>query len=98
MQAKSGLMSITGPDQTMDDDTVKTNPYKVGTAIIDVMTGMYAVTAILSALIKLQNMLPHEQTSEYIDLSLYDVSLSLLANQSMNYLVSGNSPKRLGNR
>lgn len=130
MQAKSGLMSITGADQTvtgrntnasananMDVNTNdganrveastadnKSEPFKVGTAIVDVITGMYAVTGILSCLVKKLSSRAADDgtakafTGEHIDLALYDVSLSLLANQSMNYLVSGNSPRRLGNR
>jgi crotonobetainyl-CoA:carnitine CoA-transferase CaiB-like acyl-CoA transferase len=77
----TSLMSITGGKET--------EPYKVGVAIIDVMTGMYATTGILAALRKGEG--------QYIDVSLLDTSLSLLVNQAQNYLVSGKAPSRMGN-
>ena len=85
IQALSGLMSITGePDR---------EPQKVGVALVDVMTGLHAVIAILAAL--------HQRAStgvgQYIDLALFDVAVSALANQASNYLVSGTVPGRLGN-
>jgi crotonobetainyl-CoA:carnitine CoA-transferase CaiB-like acyl-CoA transferase len=85
IQAMSGLMSITGePDR---------EPVKVGVAVTDILTGLYAASAILSAL--------HYRTQtglgQHIDLALYDVQLAALANQAANYLVSGTSPTRLGN-
>jgi crotonobetainyl-CoA:carnitine CoA-transferase CaiB-like acyl-CoA transferase len=66
---------------------------KVGVAIVDIFTGMYAVTSVLAALAR------RERTGEgeYIDLSLLDVQVATLANQATNYLVSGSSPERLGN-
>lgn len=85
IQAMGGLMSITGaPDG---------EPMKVGVAVADLFTGMYAVTAILAALRHA------ERTGEgqQIDISLLDCQISMLANQAMNYLVSGNAPQRLGN-
>jgi crotonobetainyl-CoA:carnitine CoA-transferase CaiB-like acyl-CoA transferase len=83
VQGESGLMSITGEE----------TPMKVGVAISDVMTGMHAVNGILASIIH------RGQTGrgQYIDLSLFDSSLSYLANQGMNYLVSGNAPNRRGN-
>ncbi|KAL0481955.1 CaiB/baiF CoA-transferase family protein [Acrasis kona] len=80
-QALSGLMSITG-----DKDTP---PYKVGVALIDVLTGMYASVGILASL--------RRDDAQHIDVSLFDTSLSLLVNQAQNYLVSGKSPTRMGN-
>lgn len=85
IQGMGGLMSITGePDG---------EPMKVGVAITDVMTGMYACTSVLAALAH------RERTGEgqHIDLSLLDVQVAALANQAMNYLVSGSVPQRLGN-
>jgi crotonobetainyl-CoA:carnitine CoA-transferase CaiB-like acyl-CoA transferase len=84
IQAASGLMSITGdPDGT---------PQKVGVAVTDLMTGMYALAAILAAL--------HERErsglGQHIDLSLFDTQIAALANQGMNFLVSGRTPPRLG--
>ena len=85
IQAMGGLMSVTGePDG---------QPMKVGVALSDVMTGLYAANAIQAALI-------HQLRSgkgQYIDLALLDVQVATLANQAMNYLASGNNPKRLGN-
>lgn len=86
IQGAGGLMSITGEK---DGD-----PMKVGVAVVDVMTGMYAVSGILSALIY------REKTGigQHIDVSLFDTQLAFLANQGMNYLISGKSPSRLGNQ
>ncbi len=85
IQAMGGLMSVTGePDG---------QPMKVGVALSDVMTGLYAANAIQAALI-------HQLRSgegQYIDLALLDVQVATLANQAMNYLASGDNPKRLGN-
>lgn len=85
IQGLGGLMSITGePEGT---------PMKVGVAVIDVMTGMTAVSGILSALIYRDK----SGIGQHVDVSLFDTQLSILANQGMNYLTTGNSPKRLGN-
>jgi crotonobetainyl-CoA:carnitine CoA-transferase CaiB-like acyl-CoA transferase len=87
MQASAGLMSITGaPDE--ENGT----PQKVGVAVSDIMAGMYATTAILAALHA------REKTGrgQHIDLPLYDSQVAWLANQGMNYLVSGQVPRRLG--
>ncbi len=85
IQAMGGLMSVTGePDG---------QPMKVGVALSDVMTGLYAANAIQAALIhQLRN-----GEGQYIDLALLDVQVATLANQAMNYLASGDNPKRLGN-
>jgi len=89
IQAMSGLMSITGEK----DGRPGAGPQKVGVALTDVLTGMYATTGVLAALAS------REQTGEgqHIDVALMDVQVACLANQAMNYLVSGNSPTRLGN-
>lgn len=86
IQAMGGLMSITGERGG--------SPMKVGVAVTDIMTGMYTVSGILSAL------LYREKTGvgQYIDTSLFDTQLAFLANQGMNYLVGGHSPSRLGNQ
>lgn len=89
LQGMGGLMDITGrPDEEPGGE-----PMKVGVAVVDLFTGMYAATSILSAL------LGRYRTGEgaYIDLALMDVQVSMLANQAMNFLTSGQSPKRLGN-
>ena len=87
IQASAGLMSITGPP---DDEPG--GPQKVGVAIADIMAGMYAVTAILAAL----NARNATGAGQHIDVPLYDSQVAWLANQNMNYLVGGNTPKRLG--
>lgn len=84
IQASAGLMSITGePDG---------KPQKVGVAISDIMAGMYAANAILAALLAREK----SRGGQYLELSLFDSQVAWLANQSMNYLVSGNSPGRMG--
>lgn len=85
IQAMGGLMSVTG--------TPEGEPMKVGVALADVMTGLYASNAIQAALI-------HQLRTgqgQYIDLALLDVQVATLANQAMNYLATGDNPKRLGN-
>jgi len=89
LQGMGGLMGITGkPDAEPGG-----GPVKVGVAVVDLFTGMYAATSILSALIG------RGRTGQgtYIDVSLLDVQVGVLANQALNYLTSGNSPGRLGN-
>ena len=85
IQGMSGLMSITGePDG---------QPQKMGVAVTDILTGLYGVTAILSAIIQ------RDKTGrgQHIDLALLDVATSVTANQAMNYLTTGTVPKRMGN-
>src|SRR5262249_26790981 len=85
VQAMGGLMSITGaPDG---------EPMKVGVAVADMLTGLYATSAILAAL----NERRTSSKGQHIDLSLLDVQIATLANQGMNYLASGKNPKRQGN-
>ncbi|MFT4938926.1 MAG: crotonobetainyl-CoA:carnitine CoA-transferase CaiB-like acyl-CoA transferase [Paraglaciecola sp.] len=88
IQAMGGLMSITGEA----DRQPGAGPQKVGVAMADLMTGMYAVTAVLAAL-------HHRNQSgegQHIDLALLDTQVAVLANQGSNYLLSGEVPKRLG--
>jgi len=87
MQASAGLMSITGPA-----DAEGGGPQKVGVAICDIMTGMYATTAILAALAAHNG----EGKGQHIDIALYDSQVAWLANQNMNYLVGGKVPQRQG--
>ncbi|GAB1478513.1 CaiB/BaiF CoA-transferase family protein [Paracoccaceae bacterium] len=85
IQGMAGLMSVTGePDG---------QPQKVGVAVTDVFTGVYAATAILAALVQ------RGRTGEgqHIDMALMDVATSIMANQAMNYLASGKAPKKMGN-
>lgn len=87
IQASAGLMSLTGAR-----DEEGGSPQKVGVAIADIMAGMYAATAIMAALHA------RERTGrgQHVDVPLYDTQVAWLANQAMNYLVSGEVPKRLG--
>lgn len=89
VQAMSGLMSITG----RSDDDVGGGPMRVGVAVIDLFTGMYATTAILSALEA------RHQTGrgQHIDMALLDVAMAVLANQGAGFLNSGDVPGRMGN-
>lgn len=89
VQGMGGLMDITG----RPDSEPGGGPIKTGVAVVDLFTGMYAATSILSALIGRQR----SGEGAYIDMALMDVQVSMLANQAMNYLTSGASPKRLGN-
>lgn len=85
IQAQGGLMSLTGEPGA--------EPQKVGVAVVDLMTGVYAVTAILAALHERQ----HTGRGRHIDAALLDVQVAMLANQATNYLVSGRPPTRMGN-
>ena len=89
IQAMGGLMSVTGER----DDRPGGGPQKVGVAVADVMSGLYATIGILAAL-------AHRQVSgvgQHIDLALLDVQVASLANVALNYLVSGVIPQRWGN-
>ncbi|MBC7859893.1 MAG: CoA transferase, partial [Burkholderiaceae bacterium] len=89
IQGLGGLMSLTGHKDGADG----AGPMKVGVALTDVLTGLYASTSILAAL-------AHRDVKgegQYIDLALLDVQLSCLANQNMNFLTTGVAPKRMGN-
>ncbi len=85
LQGMGGLMSITGEPGGA--------PMKVGVAIVDVLTGMYAATAVLAALAH------RERTGQgqQVDLALLDVQVAMLANQAQSYLTAGTAPTRLGN-
>src|SRR5690606_4548418 len=89
IQGMSGLMSITGEK----DELPGNGAQKVGVAVVDIQTGLYATVAIQAALLARQ----HTGRGQYIDLSLLDVQVATLANQGMNYLTTGVSPKRMGN-
>ncbi|MGI4950830.1 MAG: CaiB/BaiF CoA transferase family protein [Janthinobacterium lividum] len=89
MQGMGGLMSITG----RPDGEPGAGPQKVGVALTDVLTGLYATTGILAALAH------RERTGEgqRIDIALLDVQVAAMANQTINYLTTGESPGRMGN-
>ncbi len=88
IQGMGGLMSITG-----DPDEDGGRPMKAGVGIADVMCGMYACTAILAAL----NARHASGKGQYIDIALLDCQVAWLINQGVAHLVSGDTPKRLGN-
>jgi crotonobetainyl-CoA:carnitine CoA-transferase CaiB-like acyl-CoA transferase len=89
IQAMGGLMSVTGEP----DGVPGGGPMKVGVAITDLLTGMYAATAVLAALAHRDR----TGAGQRIDLALLDVQVAMLANQAESYLVSGRPPGRLGN-
>ncbi|WP_395351201.1 CaiB/BaiF CoA transferase family protein [Variovorax sp. UC122_21] len=88
MQGMGGLMSITG----RADGEEGAGPVKVGVALTDILTGLYASTAILAAL----QSRDLSGVGQHIDLALLDVQVACLANQGMNHLYGG-QPKRMGN-
>lgn len=88
IQAMGGLMSVTG-----EPEAAGGQPQKVGVALTDIMTGLYASNGILAALAERQR----SGLGQHIDLSLFDVTAATLANQASNYLVGGVVPSRLGN-
>ena len=84
MQAMGGMMSVTGEADGQ--------PMKIGVAIADILTGLYAANAIQAALI-------HQQKSgkgQYIDMALLDVQVATLANQAMNYLAIRHQSRKAG--
>jgi crotonobetainyl-CoA:carnitine CoA-transferase CaiB-like acyl-CoA transferase len=93
VQAMCGLMSITGHA----DDQPGGGPLKVGVAVIDVFTGLYASNAILAALNARDNARNGSGQGQYIDMALLDVGMAVLANQAAGYLATGNAPGRAGN-
>jgi len=90
IQAMGGLMSVTGAP----DGAPGAGPQKVGVPIIDMMTGMYATISVLAALANRSE----SDEGDAIDIGMLDVATAMLANQGMNYLVSGNIPARKGNK
>ncbi|HET9650554.1 MAG TPA: CoA transferase, partial [Usitatibacter sp.] len=89
VQGLGGLMSVTGER----DDLPGGGPQKVGVAVADLFTGMYATSAILAALIERGR----SGRGQYIDMALLDVQVAMLANLSASFFVSGEAPRRMGN-
>jgi len=89
IQGMGGMMSVTG----LPDGEPGGGPMRVGVAVVDLFTGMYACVAILAALHR------REKSGEgaHIDMALFDTQLAMLANQASNALVSGEDPPRQGN-
>ena len=91
VQAMGGLMSVTG-----ERDAVGGSPQKVGVAVADLFTGMYATVAILAAIRHAER----TGVGQYIDMALLDTQVAMLANLGANYLVNGAQfppPQRMGN-
>jgi crotonobetainyl-CoA:carnitine CoA-transferase CaiB-like acyl-CoA transferase len=96
IQGMGGLMSVTGERDGLLDATgqpLAAGPQKVGVAVADLFTGMYAAVGILAALRHA------ERTGEgqYLDMALLDSQVAMLANLGANFLVNGNNPGRAGN-
>ncbi|HUH39332.1 MAG TPA: CaiB/BaiF CoA-transferase family protein [Castellaniella sp.] len=89
IQGLGGLMSITGER----DDLPGGGPQKAGVAVADLMTGMYSTVAILAALLERVR----SGQGQHIDMALLDCQVAMLANQNMNYLTTGQAPRRAGN-
>lgn len=89
IQGLGGLMSLTGRPEGEEG----AGPVKVGVALTDILTGLYATVGVLAAL----NQREQSGIGQHIDVALLDVQVACLANQAMNYLTTGVSPKRLGN-
>ena len=86
VQGLSGIMDLTGEADG--------EPQKMGVAFADIFTGLYAVVAIEAALLQRA----HTGKGQRIDMALFDCMLGVLANQGLNYLATGESPRRLGNQ
>lgn len=89
IQAAGGLMSVTGEDEALPGG----GPQKVGTAVIDLVTGLYAAIGILSALAA------HNRTGigQVVDIAMLDVCINLMSSQAVNYLLTGEVPRTTGN-
>ena len=97
IQGMGGLMSVTGERDDLRDMTtgekVAGGPQKVGVAVADLMTGMYATVGILAALRHAEK----TGMGQQVDMALLDTQVAMLANLGANYLVSGQVPGRMGN-
>lgn len=89
IQGLGGLMSLTGRPEGEEG----AGPVKIGVALTDILTGLYATVGVLAAL----NQREQSGVGQHIDVALLDVQVACLANQAMNYLATGVSPRRLGN-
>lgn len=89
IQAMGGLMSVTGEP----DGKPGAGPQKIGVALTDILTGLYTTIAALTGIAK------RDSTGEgcHVDMALLDVTTATMANQALNFLVTGNAPGRMGN-
>ncbi len=93
VQAMTGMMSITG----RADSEPGGGPLRVGVAVIDLFTGIYASNAILAALHVRDNAVSGTGQGQHIDMALLDVGMAVLANQASGFLATGEAPGRMGN-
>jgi crotonobetainyl-CoA:carnitine CoA-transferase CaiB-like acyl-CoA transferase len=89
IQAMGGLMSVTG----QADGQPGAEPMKVGVAVADLFTGLYAANGVLAALLRARA----SGVGGHVDIALFDVQAAMLANQAANWFVSGQAPGRMGN-
>ncbi len=89
IQAMGGMMSVTGEA----DDKPGGGPQKIGVALTDILTGLYTTIAALAAI----SLRDETGTGQHIDMALLDVTAASMANQALNFLVSGTAPGRMGN-
>ncbi|WP_353172410.1 CaiB/BaiF CoA transferase family protein [Paracandidimonas soli] len=89
IQGMGGLMSVTGEP----DGAPGAGPQKAGVAVADLMTGMYATVGILAALQERHR----SGLGQHVDMALLDCQVAMMANQNMNYLTTGQAPRRMGN-
>tara|TARA_B100000686_G_scaffold251443_1_gene261909 strand:+ start:881 stop:2104 length:1224 start_codon:yes stop_codon:yes gene_type:complete len=89
IQAMGGLMSVTGEAEGQAGG----GPQKIGVALSDILTGLYTTIGALSALA----MRDKTGKGQHVDMALLDVTIASMANQAMNFLISGNSPTMMGN-
>ena len=89
IQAMGGLMSVTG----QADSQPGAEPMKVGVAVADLFTGLYAANGVLAALLRARA----SGVGGHVDIALFDVQAAMLANQATNWFVSGQAPGRMGN-
>ncbi|MBT5047432.1 MAG: CoA transferase [Rhodospirillaceae bacterium] len=89
IQAMGGLMSVTGEPDRMPG----AGPQKIGVALTDILTGLYTTIAALTGIAK------RDSTGEgcHVDMALLDVTTATMANQALNFLVTGTAPGRMGN-
>lgn len=89
IQAMGGLMSVTGEP----DGKPGAGPQKIGVALTDILTGLYTTIAALTGIAE------RDKTGEgcHVDMALLDVTTATMANQALNFLVTGNAPGRMGN-
>jgi crotonobetainyl-CoA:carnitine CoA-transferase CaiB-like acyl-CoA transferase len=89
IQAMGGMMSVTGEA----DDKPGGGPQKIGVALTDILTGLYTTIAALAAI----SLREKTGTGQHVDMALLDVTTASMANQALNFLVSGKAPGRMGN-